>query len=264
LGVPSPGTVRACVWGRLGTDRLNRREVIQDPALQKGDSTTGAGLRSRVVDEIVIYLQMTSPGQLVPGRAPPAPVEAEEVGPAEAPAARATYAGIGASLGWAGRMDWSDAQWEQELLRPRGRAWIARVDDQVAGFVELEAEPNGDVGIVVFGLVPEFVGMGFGAAFLTLATRFAWTVMSSAGRTTRRVWVQTSSDDHPHALPNYEGRGLRRFRALQRPRTPQRDGRMRHSARGCAWTAAQLEYVPLRALGRLSALGVLVGRAGGT
>ena len=34
-----------------------------------------------------------------------------------------------------------------------GAAWIARVDDQLAGLVELEAEPKGDVGIVVFGLV---------------------------------------------------------------------------------------------------------------
>jgi GNAT superfamily N-acetyltransferase len=114
-------------------------------------------------------------------------------------------------------MDWSDAQWEQELSRPGVRAWIAWVDDEVAGLVEVEAEQSGDVGIVVFGLVPEFVGRGFGASFLTLATRLAWTIMWSGGRTTRRVWVQTSSDDHPHALPNYEGRGFRRFRTLRRP-----------------------------------------------
>jgi hypothetical protein len=31
-------------------------------------------------------------------------------------------------------------------------------------------------------------------------------------RMRNRVWVQTSSDDHPHALSNYERRGFRAFR----------------------------------------------------
>lgn len=105
-------------------------------------------------------------------------------------------------------MDWTDAQWEEELSRQGVRAWVARVDGDVAGFVELEADRDGDVGIVVFGLVPEFVGRGFGGAFLTPATEMAWQGTSPGGRPTRRVWVQTSSHDHPHALPNYERRGF--------------------------------------------------------
>ena len=70
--------------------------------------------------------------------------------------------------------------------------------ENVAGLAELEAQPNGDVGIVVSGLVPEFVGKGFGGAFLTVATRRAWN-METCGRPTTRVWLQTSSRDHPHA-----------------------------------------------------------------
>ena len=112
---------------------------------------------------------------------------------------------------------WSDAQWERELSRQGIRAWVARVDGDVAGFVELEAEPNGDVGIVVFGLVSEFVGRGFGGAFLTLATEMAWKVTSPGGSPTKRVWVETSSHDHPHALPNYERRGFRPFASSTRP-----------------------------------------------
>ena len=41
--------------------------------------------------------------------------------------------------------------------------WIGRVDGEVAGMVELELQSGGDVEIVVFGLVPEFVGQGFEA-----------------------------------------------------------------------------------------------------
>jgi GNAT superfamily N-acetyltransferase len=160
------------------------------------------------VNAVVTCLEMTSPTQLVPGRPAPAPLVLEEVGPAAAPILRSTYVRIWAPLASGGRNAWSDAEWEEELLRPGVRAWLARVEGTVAGFVELEAQAKGDVGIVIFGLVPEFVGKGFGSAFLTLATEVAWTVTSQGVRA-RRVWVQTSSDDHPHALSNYERRGFR-------------------------------------------------------
>ncbi len=90
-------------------------------------------------------------------------------------------------------------------------SWVAQVGDETAGFVELEGDANGDVGIVVFGLVPEFQGRGFGGSFLTLATETAWRIGSLAGGPTKRVWLQTSSGDHPQALANYERRGFRAF-----------------------------------------------------
>jgi len=163
------------------------------------------------MDEVVTCLEMTSPTQLVRGRLPPAPLEMEEVGPDAASVVRSIYVRIGTPLGWRGRMAWSDTQWEEELSRQGVGAWVARVDGEIAGLVELETEPAGDVGIVVFGLVPELVGKGFGGGFLTLATELAWNVTSLGGRPTKRVWVQTSSVDHPHALPNYERRGFRQF-----------------------------------------------------
>ena len=161
--------------------------------------------------ETVTSLEMTSPAQLVPGRPPPAPVEMEEVGPAAAPVLRSTYVRIWEAFA-GGRMAWSDAQWEEELSRPGVRAWVARVYGDIAGLVELEAEDSGDVGIVAFGLVPALVGKGFGGDFLTQATRLAWSLESPAGVRPKRVWLQTSSRDHPHARPNYERRGFRAFR----------------------------------------------------
>lgn len=68
-----------------------------------------------------------------------------------------------------------------------------------------------DVEIVVAGLVPEFVGKGFGGHLLTVATRLAWKAEHPDGALTRRVWLHTSSLDHPHALPNYQRRGFRVF-----------------------------------------------------
>jgi len=167
--------------------------------------------------EIITCLEMTSVKQLVPARRPPQPIEIEEVAPTAAPAAGATYVRIGAPLRWTSpRMGWSDSDWMDELSRPGVHAGLARVQGEVAGVLELKAEPSGEVGIVVFGLVPEFVGRGFGGAFLTLTTRLAWQVPLPSGGRVRRVWVQTSSRDHPHAIPNYERRGFRTFRIDRR------------------------------------------------
>lgn len=111
---------------------------------------------------VLTSLEMTSPSQLVPGRSPPARLQMHEVGTDSADVLRATYVRIGAPHGWTGRTSWSEAQWEEELLRPGVRGWVARVDQEVAGFVELEGpDESGTVGIVVFGLVPEIRRKGF-------------------------------------------------------------------------------------------------------
>jgi ribosomal protein S18 acetylase RimI-like enzyme len=113
-----------------------------------------------LVEETVIYLEMTSADQLRPGRPAPAPVEMVKLDQAGASLLRWTYARIAASLNWQSRRAWSDAQWRQLLTRPQVHAWIAQVGGEVAGVVELEAPPGGDVEIAVFGLVPDFIGRG--------------------------------------------------------------------------------------------------------
>jgi RimJ/RimL family protein N-acetyltransferase len=171
-----------------------------------------------LVDETLTYLEMTSPDQLVPGRLPPAPMDLELHSRASLPLLRSTYARIGAAYGWTTRPAWSDAHWEQWLSSPGVQPWIARVGGEVAGMVELELQPGGEVGIVVLGLVPEFVGKGFGGHLLTLGTRRAWEAEHPSRTPTSRVWLQTSSRDHPHALLNYQRRGFRVFRTEQRRR----------------------------------------------
>jgi ribosomal protein S18 acetylase RimI-like enzyme len=170
------------------------------------------------IKETITYLQMTAADQLRPGRLAPAPVEIVKLDWAAAAVLRRTYARIAAPLNWQSRRTWSDAQWTRLLARPEVHAWIARVGDEVAGMVEVEAQPGGDVEITVFGLVPEFVGRGFGAHLLTVGTRLAWQVAPLDSVGVRRVWLHTSSRDHPHAKPNYEGRGFRVFRTERRER----------------------------------------------
>lgn len=156
---------------------------------------------------MITCLEMTSPDQLVPGEAPSVPLELAEIGAESAAVVRSIYVRIWAPLKAHGRMEWSDEEWVAELSHPAIRTWLARVEGDTAGFVELERGPKGAVGIVVFGLVPEYQGKGLGAAFLTRATQKAWKI----GTPTKRVWLQTSSEDHAHALTNYQHRGFHTF-----------------------------------------------------
>jgi GNAT superfamily N-acetyltransferase len=169
------------------------------------------------IRETVTYLGMTSPDQLVPGSPPPAPIEMDEVDSESAPLVRSTYSRIAAPHGWISRSTWSDAEWAELLSRASVQAWLGRVGREIAGMVELEAR-SGEIENAVFGLVPEFVGRGFGGHLLTLATLLAWESKSPDGTPTSRVWLHTSSRDHTHAKRNYERRGFRPFRTEQRER----------------------------------------------
>jgi GNAT superfamily N-acetyltransferase len=155
------------------------------------------------------HLEMTSPEQLRPSTHQEVNLRLRRASPESA---RRAYARIFEPYREAGRMGWTAAEWAEELSLPGVQAWIAQIARRVVGLVELEASPQGDVGIVVFGLIPELIGKGLGGHFLSLVTQMAWELTSPDGSPTRRVWLQTSSHDHENALRNYMSRGFRIFR----------------------------------------------------
>jgi GNAT superfamily N-acetyltransferase len=167
------------------------------------------------VDQTITYLEMTSPDQLVPGRPPPTPLELRELSSEDVELAHSMSARIGAPHRWTER---PPDYWRRRLDRREIRTWIAWVDDGPVGMVELERQDGGNVEISVFGLVPELAGKGFGGHLLTLAVRLAWELEWPQGTRTRRVWLHTSTLDHPRALPNYLARGFRVVRREDRPR----------------------------------------------
>jgi GNAT superfamily N-acetyltransferase len=169
-----------------------------------------------LVDQVVTYLAMTSPDQLRPGRLPPVAVDLRRQTPPEG-AVRAVVDRIARPHHWSS-LSWSEVQWEQYLNYPHVHHWIAWVADQEAGLISLRSLPHREVEIDTFGLVPEYVGRGFGGHLLSMAVRLAWDLETSGAGPVRRVWLHTSSLDHPHALPNYRGRGFRQFRITSRTR----------------------------------------------
>lgn len=67
----------------------------------------------------------------------------------------------------------------------------------VAGWCELEKHEQ-EVQVAYFGLLPPFVGKGWGRFWLDWTIRKAWQPAP------RRVWVHTCDHDHPAALPLYK------------------------------------------------------------
>jgi GNAT superfamily N-acetyltransferase len=161
------------------------------------------------VEEIITYLEMTDPDQLSPAK-PTGGVVLEQVD-RTSPLIVPTQARIGAPHGWRSSTR-SDEEWVQWLAHPLRQYWLIKHEAEVAGMADLEPHPAGEVEITTFGLLPEFVGRGLGGHALTLTIRQAWQVEPLGAESVRRVWLHTSTRDHPNALPNYHRRGFRTFR----------------------------------------------------
>jgi GNAT superfamily N-acetyltransferase len=153
-------------------------------------------------DEVQTTLQMFSPDDLRPARVPEAVLEVQPLD-RWSPVVQEMTLAIGFAHQWPSQR-WDDQQWETYLKRGHLRHWVALVHGAPAGLLSLDASPTGEVEIDTFGLLPDHIGHGLGGHFLTLGVRLAWSV----GPAVSRVWLHTSSRDHPHALTNYECRGF--------------------------------------------------------
>jgi ribosomal protein S18 acetylase RimI-like enzyme len=148
------------------------------------------------------HLAMTAPEQLRPATVPE---QAPEIRRVEVPLAewsRFLYLAVGRHWHWTDRLAWAEPAWQVHLARPGVETWVAWTEGTPAGYYELDAGPRGDVEILYFGLLPAFIGRGWGGHLLTHAVRRAWAL--GAGR----VILNTCSLDHPAALAAYQARGF--------------------------------------------------------
>ena len=156
-------------------------------------------------DEVLTYLQMFSADELIPASVSAVAPEVLEAGPSS-PLVRDITLGVGRGYQWPSQ-HWDEQHWLVYLARPDLRHWIATVDGAPAGLMSLVVQPDGEVELDTFGLLPGYLGRGIGGQFLTAGVRLAWAATPKVSR----VWLHTSSRDHPSALPNYERRGFRRY-----------------------------------------------------
>ena len=137
------------------------------------------------------YLELRDPSAIRPARGS-APIERVE--PPDGRVNRFFYETIGADWRWTDHAEETDAWWQAHAEAVE--TWV--IPD--AGYAELHTVGD-DVEIAYFGLLPAHHGKGWGGALLEHALRRGFELGA-------RVWVHTCTLDGPHALANYEARGL--------------------------------------------------------
>jgi GNAT superfamily N-acetyltransferase len=124
---------------------------------------------------------------------------------------REMYFKVGETSKWIDKRPWTDGQWKEYAHDPNLRTFAGYCDDALIGYYELHREPQTEVEIAYFGLLPEFIGRGLGGALLTSAIESAWAWAPAPSR----VWVHTCNRDHPNALANYQTRGFKIYKVEQ-------------------------------------------------
>ncbi|MAI70435.1 MAG: GNAT family N-acetyltransferase [Rhodopirellula sp.] len=159
-------------------------------------------------DDLVktFHLEMLDRHALVPKEIP-TDFTTALVDPADPTSNQQLYRDVGSAWQWTDRLTWDNARWSNYAFRDNLNTWIGYWKGERAGYFELESQQDGNVEIMYFGLLPEFIGMGLGGILLTVAIQSAWLKPD-----TRRVWVHTCSNDHKHALENYLKRGFQLFK----------------------------------------------------
>jgi GNAT superfamily N-acetyltransferase len=110
---------------------------------------------------------------------------------------RFLYDAVGRDYDWTSRRKLSDAELATLLNDPRDEVHVLMVEGVPAGFAELDRRTEGEIELVQFGLVPQFIGQGLGRYFLQWTIDKAWSYQPA------RFWLHTCTKDHPAALPNY-------------------------------------------------------------
>jgi GNAT superfamily N-acetyltransferase len=152
------------------------------------------------------YLEMASPDDLVPAETPHPEPQIERLRQCSVPFFRFLYQEVGRAYQWTDRLRWTDEMIRAYLATPGVSVWLMSWETAPAGYFELRQHEDSSVEIAYFGLLPDFIGRGWGKHLLTRAVQAAWEL--GAGR----VWLHTCTLDHPAALPNYVKRGFRPLR----------------------------------------------------
>lgn len=158
-----------------------------------------------MTDITIYYLEMTDPAALRRAVSKLSGVEVRQAEVTSPELNRFLYTAVGGDWYWIDRLSWSYDRWLTYLNRPELETWIISVRGTPAGYFELERQPEGNVEIAYFGLLPQFVGQGLGGYALTATIERAWAMGA------KRVWVHTCTLDHPQALANYLARGFRLY-----------------------------------------------------
>jgi len=184
----------------VGTVRVMSRWLQRPPMPPDAETLPDAEGKLEVV---ITYLEMTEPAFERPPHAPAGARVA--LMRAERPTVsfyRYLYNTVGERWLWWERRALDDAALTRIIHNDHVEVYVLYVDGVPAGFFELDRRHDEVVDLAFFGIMPAFIGRGFGTYLLGAAIDTAW----SHGP--RKVTVNTCTLDHPRALPLYQRFGF--------------------------------------------------------
>ncbi len=111
------------------------------------------------------------------------------------------YKTIGRKYNWFDRVFMDNSELYNIINSKKTEIFVYSVLDKIIGFAEFFREET-YTEILYFGLLPDFVGKGFGKDFLSRVIAEAW------NDTTKWIQLNTCELDHPNALPTYKKLGF--------------------------------------------------------
>ena len=154
----------------------------------------------------VQYLQVKSLSQIKSKRSTKTGLTVRSILQTEPDLVRFLYREVGERWYWVRRYFWSLQEWGDRLAGANVSFWVLESSGSPAGYYELEAQEFGDIEVVNLGLLANHIGSGLGAHLVTDALERAFSLGSV------RSWLHTCSLDHPHALSNYQDRGMELYK----------------------------------------------------
>jgi GNAT superfamily N-acetyltransferase len=159
-----------------------------------------------MIETVITYLEMRARPSLPP--VPPPRSSKIALLRADAPTTsfyRYLYDTVGEPWLWWERRLTSEDELAAILADDRVDIYVLYADGMPAGFAELDRRRSKDVELAYFGLMPNFIGRGFGPYLLYSAIEIAWT------HEPQRLCVNTCTFDHPKALALYQSMGFQPY-----------------------------------------------------
>ena len=159
----------------------------------------------RKLEVVVTFLEMLDPPDRPAATIPPGKVAIVRAENPTLSFYRYLYNTVGEPWLWWLRRLMGDEELAEILAKPETHVYVLYVAGVPAGFAELDLtdlEENGVIDLHYMGLIPDFIGKGYGKYLLNWAIDTAW------GLKPQRITVNTCSLDHPSALGAYQKAGF--------------------------------------------------------
>lgn len=148
------------------------------------------------------YLEMTSPPKFSPQPHPAGKIMMLRLDHPTVPFYRYLFNSVGDTWSWRERNEMSDLDLTHIIKHPNVDIYVLYVGGVPAGFAEVDRRREVEVELKYFGLMPEYIGQGYGFFFIREVVQNTWTYNP------KRFWLHTCDQDHPKALTFYQKLGF--------------------------------------------------------